>query len=410
MTKPARHIILQLTNEGVRYNPSGLIPWEKTNFPPKPNFAFKSFYDIFWRVEMLTFDRSTGQLSVKPVQYSVNDPAPFSAQQPKHPIRQLHFEAINWEELKKDLSFYAPQDFDHLIIKKIIDTKTKKKQLEEGFSQLQVDFRFPLKKLRFKLGYVELDKKIKGLPEPVSIQLFNDTLLPEFEHIKPYFAKVFGKKTISVKGKLTLHEDGAIDAHCFSKEIAEINEKMLSTIRQLKIKEVIKKPPVIPLDKSLFTNEDFFEGLNEEELGNTLRTNEKDLLKDILELKGIRNKRQLEYLSGKLQAEDEPIRFTLNPNFGFLFFAKGEKMYHFIWELLDSHATYVWSIDQNRYGKKKLFEKIDELINFIRNHGRIEYLHNRDRDEFVFSKVIHDNSQVVDGFPKWRVRINEKIV
>ncbi len=145
-------------------------------------------------------------------------------------------------------------------------------------------------------------------------------------------------------------------------------------------------------------------------MGNTLKISEQSLLKDILELKGIRNRKQLEYLAGKLHSKDEPIRFTLNPNFGFLFWVKGEKMHHFIWELLNSHATYMWSIDKDRFGKKKLLEKIDEIINFIRNNGRTQYLNNSEGDDFIFSRIIHDGSALKDSFPKWRVRVNEKIV
>ncbi len=262
MKNTPRTIILKLTNAGVFYNENDFFLWKSTNFPSRDFFLFTQSHEVIWEVEMLKFDKNSATLFVRPLDYQCKRFEDFKLQNPKTPIRNLHFEGIIWTNLKKDLSYYSSQEFDAITIQEEPLKRKMRKFIEEDFSSLPISFDIPIKKVSFKLGYVEMEKKIRGLKEPALIKIHNDFILPEFEHIKAYFSKIFKKRKINVSGKLILHENGEIESHCYSEEISSINEKMLSTIRQLKIKEVIKKPPVITIDKSLLTNEDFFQGLN----------------------------------------------------------------------------------------------------------------------------------------------------
>lgn len=106
------------------------------------------------------------------------------------------------------------------------------------------------------------------------------------------------------------------------------------------------------------------------------------------------------------------LRFTLSPQFGFLFHVEGEEMDHFIWELLNTHATYIWSMEKRGMALGKKFKLLEREINFIRDHGGKAFLNNEKSSEFVFSKVNHEHSgsDLIDGFPKWKMRVNEKLV
>ena len=75
--------------------------------------------------------------------------------------------------------------------------------------------------------------------------------------------------------------------------------------------------------------------------------NENDVLNLLVEKGKIRNWRNLEYLSADKQSENYKFKFTLHPEFGFLFLVEGEKYLHFIWELRNSNATYLWSIEKS---------------------------------------------------------------
>jgi hypothetical protein len=284
---------------------------------------------------------------------------------------------------------------------------------EEQKERIELRFEYPLQKAVFKMGYVEVGHQVKELPEQtLTIPIENPNILPEFDHVKPFFAKALGKKKIEVRGYLEMDEADHIEIRCQSKEISQINDKFIATVRKLRLEDAIFKPKKITVDKSLFTPEEYFEGFDEAELGNTIRQSDKDLLTDLLESEKIRNRKQLLYLSGQLQSQRTGLRFTLSPKFGFLFHVEGETMDHFIWELLNSHATYIWSLDRVGTSLGHKFRLIEREINFIRENGRRTYLDHARNEGLVFSKVNHENSEsgLVDGFPKWRVRVGEVLV
>jgi hypothetical protein len=136
--------------------------------------------------------------------------------------------------------------------------------------------------------------------------------------------------------------------------------------------------------------------------GNVFKQNERDIINIFLQGKDIRNKKQLEYLSGTKHNPQEKIRFTLKPIFGFLFCIVGEKFNHFCWELLNSHATYLWSFERS-ISTDNQFKRVENTINTIRVIGRDEYrkaynckdainarLLNRPENFHYISKFIHN--------------------
>ncbi|MEY3249546.1 MAG: hypothetical protein RL742_1589, partial [Bacteroidota bacterium] len=129
-----------------------------------------------------------------------------------------------------------------------------------------------------------------------------------------------------------------------------------------------------------------------------------------------RNRQQLIYLSGAKQSKNEKIRFTLAPNFGFLFLVEGEQYNHFVWELLNSHATYIWSIGKTRQDLKLQYQRIEQAINTIRNSSRSAYKNayrqqQTDQDlAFNYLQHQHAESALVDGFPKWKHQLNALLV
>ncbi|GJM36032.1 MAG: hypothetical protein DHS20C18_50330 [Saprospiraceae bacterium] len=418
MEKESKYIILKLANNGLYYNDSELILWENTNFPSKDNFSFNGLYEVFWKVEMDSFNQKSKELVVTVVDYNPNDTKAFQKQFPKHEIRKIIFKPIDWSGLVKYLNFYSPREFENIIQKKVKPPKKELKQPQiekQNISRgIDVDFRYPLIKSKFKMGFIEITKKIDNifLHEKVTFKIPNDNILPEFDYIKPYFAKALKKRKVEVKGKIKIDRIGELQIDCNSKEIEQIDEDFITNVKYLITKKAIKNPRILTIDKSLFTEEDFFDGFEEKDkLGDTLKISEKEILEAVLNFKGIRNKKQLIYLSGKLQSKDERVRFTMNPDFGFVFCVKGSQMNHFIWELLDSHATYIWSFIKDELDINQQYDRIEKTINFIRINGRNEYLRQFD-DEVIFNKIMHEktNSNFIDGFPRWKAKINEKII
>lgn len=422
MGKPEKHIILRITNEGVFYNKDARIPWAHTNFPPKETFNFNERSEIFWKARLLSFDAGRSLLKVAIVDYDTEGQrAAFARQKAKFPFRNLLFSPLQWEALEPLMNIYNKQLFQPILETSKTWRMTRSSdedwvdfsEPEEQKTRIDLHFEYPLNKAVFKMGYVEVEHQVKELPEQtLTIPIENPNILPEFDHVKPFFAKALGKKMIEVRGYLEIDEADHIEIRCQSKEISQINDKFIATVRKLRLEDAIFKPKKITVDKSLFTPEEYFEGFDEAELGNTIRQSDKDLLTDLLESEKIRNRKQLLYLSGQLQSQRIGLRFTLSPKFGFLFHVEGETMDHFIWELLNSHATYIWSIDRPGTSLQHKFRLIEREINFIRENGRRVYLDHARNEDLLFSKVNHENSEsgLVDGFPKWRVRVGEVLV
>ncbi len=355
MNRVEKHIILKITNKGVFFNDNEFIEWGMTNFPPKNEFNFNERNGIFWEAKLISFNRKNSQLNVEIVNYCAEDKKDlFANQSAKFSFQKIWFSKLKWLELQKIMNVYKQILFD-----KISDSneqtseRIKRDDNLIGYSErtvinkrVDINFKYPLIKTKFKMGYVEIEKKLKGVSEKVKINLKNSNIIPEFDYVKPFFSKALGKRKIEINGYLEIDEKGEIEVNCQSKEISRINEEVVTTVRMLKLKDSIFKPKITVVDKSVFTPEEYFEGSEEEELGNTINRKDKDVVENILQLDGIRNRKQLIYLSGRLQSERMGLRFTLSPNFGFLFYVEGEEMDHFIWELLNTHATYIWSIEK----------------------------------------------------------------
>jgi len=411
LNSAVRSIILKLSPEGVYYNPSDCIPWEKTNFPPVSSFGILDTTEVYWVFEQLSFDKKTNELEVSPIDYKPSSREPFNIQHPKFPIKALAFRAIDWVKLRKVLYKYSPNDFAEITYtSQHVDDAPRFGGMEKYSGKVpdkragshEVDFSISLKKVTFKYGYVAFEKPLPDLKLREDMRIENSYILPEFDFIKPYFFKVFGKKTIQVRGRIHISDGGETTHQLTSPEIGMIDEQFLAGIKKIMIEDAVKKPQIITVDKGLFTEDDFLEGLHEEKLGDTLSPSEQDILNTLLDAKGVRNRKQLEYLAGKIQTPSEKIRFTLNPNFGFLFFHQGERNTHYIWELINSHATYVWTFPGSKPMSGHL-KKVEEIINFIRINGRTAYVDNVDE---IFHKVIHRGGQLKDAFPRWRHELN----
>jgi len=251
----------------------------------------------------------------------------------------------------------------------------------------------------------------------VNFKIYNDHLLPEFNVIRYWFAKKLGTKRFYVHATIKSEGHEVVDTHCTSSQIDQIGPGMIDSIRYQRVHVLKKEPKIIPPDKNLFTADEIF-GLweTEDEQGNVFRQSEEEILAMLLEKSDIRNKKQLAYLAGSKQSGAAKLRFTLYPHFGFLFFIEGEECNHFVWELLNSHATYIWSFDKKEKSREQCFQHLERTINLIRSGGRDAYkqaYHDRSVDQdIVFHFIPHEDidSKLVDGFPKWKMRLNEQLI
>jgi hypothetical protein len=399
---------------------------------PSETIGLNPHSSVFWLVEQISFDKNTCTLEVKVVDYFLRDVISFSTQQPKATVKAITF--LNLPEpdnLKLALKYYSRQmkDLDRALEEGYegyggIESKQSPDipkinplfRTYEEREKLDVQFDVWFKDAEFKLGYIAFDKDIKELKQMLRFKVVNDFLLPEFELIKGYLVKTLGTRKFDVQASIFFENGKPAETHASSSIIKRIDENLIDSIKYSRTNMLMRPPFKGNIDKSLFTSEDIFNQFGEDEQGNVLNQSEEDILKQILEKMNVRNRKQLEFLSGVKQAPGAKLKFTLHPYFGFLFTVEGEKMMHFIWELLNSHATYIWSLDKGEDDLRIQYKRVEDAINQVRNSGRDAYKNawrSSHIDQDLLFHVIHHEdagSPFLEGFVKWRHRIGEVLI
>lgn len=423
MEKRILHI--KITEDRVYFNPTLSIPFSQTNLPYEV-MGFNPVRIYFWELEMKSYSADKQELYVKVLNYNAIGGDFFDNQVPKKPVSILAFETpLDWEQLEPQLARYTKSAIGHFVTnmieaKETVSKTPPKDNLEPGryTSTINVSFRVDFADATFKLGYVSFQKYVTELSRELEFNITNDHLLPEFDLIKHWFVKKLGTREFKVNANIHLANGEVESIQTVSKEIAKITADMIDSVKRQRTMNLCKPPTVVQPDKSLFTSDDIFDQLNDDSglQGNVFHQTEKDIIELMLADKRIRNRQQLVYLSGAKQSEKDKMRFTLNPHFGFLFLITGERCHHFVWELLNSHATYIWSIDKNGQSLQLQYQRIEQIINTIRSSGREAYrnayrIQPLDNDLlFNVLEHVHASSALVDGFPKWKHRLNEMLV
>ena len=372
-------ILLKITNDKIWFNAIDFIKINRTNIPHL-HLTFNSHREIFWKVVMKGYDKLSQKLSVHIINYFADNVSDFLNQKPKNAIKYLEFGSFDWEFLEPILSSYRKSMFDHLLTNGIREISRQAQEklplanLEPIISKLEERFSIDINDCCFMLGYVKFEKYINSLNEKIEIKIPNDNILPEFDNIKYWFSKRLQTKKINVSVIFTMVDYKFKEYSATSKEIDSINHQLIEGIKLQRTLAITKTFRPQEVDKALFTSDELF-GLDDQNdlEGNVFKQTEMDILELLLEKGDVRNKRELSYLSGRKQSISYRIRFTNHPNFGFIFLAEGELNNHFIWELLNSHATYIWTIEK---GKKELelqYKRIEETINTILSCGRDNY-------------------------------------
>jgi len=402
-----RSVIIRVTNEAIWFNDTMSVFLIDTNLPVG-EFRFVEGRSVFWEVDMISYHKDTSNLTIRIINYRPADVDEFLNQRPKAEVKFLSFTEIYWPAFNADLSFFKKTAFTSLLTEKMPLAGT-----ESTFNTVHIKADIAFNKVRFGTGFVAFDYKFLWSGEKTEVKILNGHILPEFEFIKTYFSKHFNSRTFQVL--LVVRKSGRTTEKIVatSVQIDQIKDVAIETMKFIRMERLKKLPTYIKeINKSLFTANDIFDPFDKNFLG-TYQMTQKELFDQVMKWDDIRNKKQLEYLAGYLHESSEKIRFTLTPKFGFLFVAHGERMIHYIWEMLNTNATYIWGFDKGIMDDKKQLIKMEEAISFIRNNGRDSYVRNvSPYDNILFRRIMHKGarSQLVDHFPRWRHEVNEAIV
>lgn len=430
---PNKEIIIRIDNDRVYFNSHIFISIRETNIPHQ-YLSFRNHQPIFWKVEMLEYTGTGNCLKVRVLQYQWQELSYFHKQEPKKIIRRLLFEKFDWACLEPLLSSYqkinlsnilthldANQFSDeappHVSRAKLEPFTASSESPAEIRKTIETEFWMNISDISFRLGYVSFSKRIDRVDNAeIEFRIVNEHILAEFDSIKFWFSKILKTKKIKVRATITALGNDVIETLATSAHIDQISPELIDSVKYLRTRAMLKAPEIKMPDKSLFTSEDIFSQFESEDTGgNLFGQTDTDLLSFLSARSNIRNRAQLQYLAGARQAERHKLRYTLHPNFGFLFFIEGMQHNHFVWELLNSHATYIWSIGKSDQDIEMQYRRIESTINNIRSSGREDYRRSYRSchvdEDLIFNMIEHDqiNSHLKDGFLKWKNRLNEML-
>ena len=347
---------------------------------------------------MKEFDKTTKKLKVEIIDYNYSDLSSFLNQKPKQEIKQLEFGNFNWIFLEPQLSSYQQSKFRNQLTNigdkscehkpkqetkkntinsnknSTVEASNSENKQEPIITKFEENFAVDFNDSVFMLGYVRFSKYIKKLNQTLDFKITNENILSEFDNIKYWFSKKLKTKKFRVIATFTLIDNQLTEFSTTSIDIDNIDQNLIEGVKIQRTLEIAKSIRPQEIDKALFTSDDLYSLDKTNDLeGNVFKQTEKDILEMLIDKCNVRNKRELTYLSGSKQSLNYRIRFTNHPNFGFIFLAEGELNNHFIWELLNSHATYIWTIEKSKREIELQYKRIEATINLILDCGREKY-------------------------------------
>ncbi|WP_452598406.1 hypothetical protein, partial [Pontimicrobium sp. MEBiC01747] len=362
-----------------------------TNFP-EGSISFRHHLDTYLKVELLHYDLHKKDLEIRIIDYKPEIIESFNEQKLKKTINRLIFRDLEWNKLQKLLSHFLvslPKEMPEAFGKQKVYNNTEQEKIKE-YTKIEskykiehevdqkeseeiireLDFDVNFSDVEFNDGYVLVIKIFTFLEQPIEFKINNDLIRSEYNYIKDYFSNYFKRDTFTVSATIKIKGKEVLSFDCQSKTIQNINEKIIDDVKSNRVLNITRVEKNNEIEKNIFTANEILSKLDSS--SNVFAQTEFDILMTLIESKSPRNVKQLIYLSGKKHESTKKIRFTLHPLFGFIFFISGNNKNHICWELLNSHATYVWSFDKRKPIESQI-ELSESSINTIRKIGRKKY-------------------------------------
>ena len=284
----------------------------------------------------------------------------------------------------------------------LFDEPTEEISIAEKSLRIEMKIKVSIDDLDFRYGSVLFKYIIPEIAEPVEFEIENLQIRPEFEVLKPYFAKTLNSKLISFDIYAEFENGELVSQLATSTDLQKINQEVIEGVRFKFITNSFlgMKPQT---DNNLITVDELLKKDNDKP---KLYTDGQALLDDLLTHKKFKHSKQLRYLAERHERTILKIRFVLSP-FSFVFLLSGENQFHIVLETLDTEeATYLWHIEKDKTQLRSKLKTIDEQLSIIRNNGRQTFLETKPEN---FSRILHDYSDTKKGFVIWKDLLEEQI-
>ena len=283
----------------------------------------------------------------------------------------------------------------------LFDEPEEEVQVSKNTITIEQKIKVPVEELEFRYGSIAFKFMIQKTRTELEFEIENPDVRPEFEVLKPYFAKALKSKNVKVDIYAEFENGKLISQLATSQDIEKINREVIEGVKFKFITKSIFRPPSKATDENLLTVNEIQNSQRQ------LYTDEQDLVEDILKNKNFKHSKQLRYLAKKHEGRFLKIRFVLSP-FSFVFLLAGEQQFHIILETLDTEeATYLWHTDKTKESLIIKVKEIDRQLNVVRNIGRHAFL---ETNPGSFSRILHDYSDERKGFIIWKDLLEEQII
>ncbi len=310
---------------------------------------------------------------------------------------------LTCEKVNDTCKHYEGNDDKTIENTSVTSIKAKSPQISVHKEKIFV----PFSSLRFIFGGVAFDYYFEKFSERIEITITNDNIREEFEAVKNYFQNVLKTKEIQVYIKIETLGKEIKNTEGKSPEISSITKDTIENIRFEFIKDIRKGKFFHEIDKTIFTPEELYSHFDSfSNKASSLYQNPVELLDELKGIKSVKHYKHLCYLSSVHAHDIMKLRFVLKP-VSFIFLVKGKKYYHFIWETLDTEeATWIWRSGTSRQELKRKLAKIEDILNVIKVQGKTAYINSKDDK---FHRIIHDYSDIIEGFVKWKYELESLI-
>jgi len=284
----------------------------------------------------------------------------------------------------------------------LFDEPTEEAIIKTNSRKIELKIKISIEELDFRYGSVVFKYSIPEIMEPLEFEIENLQIRPEFEVLKPYFAKTLNSKFVSFNIYAEIENGEILSQLATSTDLQKINQEVIEGVRFKFITNSI--PSMKPqTNNNLMTVDELLK--NENRIP-SLYNDGQCLLDDLLSQKNFRHSKQLRYLANRHERTILKIRFVLSP-FSFVFLLSGENQYHIVLETLDTEeATYLWHIEKDKIQLRNQLKEIDTQLSIIRNNGRQAFLDIKPEN---FSRILHDYTDSQKGLVIWRNLLEERI-
>ncbi|MCD4745421.1 MAG: DEAD/DEAH box helicase [Bacteroidales bacterium] len=286
----------------------------------------------------------------------------------------------------------------------LFDELENSENLLKNIFTIEKKIKVSINELDFRYGAIAFKYTVPEMQAELEFEVENDEIRPEFDVLKPYFAKILKSKNVEADIYAEFQDGKLISQIATSDDLEKIDREMIESVKFRFIeKSILGKRYSSDTDENLLK----LRQVQEEQNGSFFYKSEEELLNDLLKNKNVRHYRQLRYLASRHDGSTLKLRFVLNP-FSFVFLLTGTEQYHVVLETLDTEeATYIWHIDKNRQVLPQNLRAINQDLNIIRNKGRQIFLENQSAN---FSRVLHDYSDERKGFVIWKDMVEERLI